>query len=82
MSILAFTENETLTRNPSVQVLQTAEVLLTVREVAEILRVPVSWVYERTRRRGKERLPHMKMGKYLRFRSVEIEQYLETLRRE
>jgi len=26
--------------------------LLTVSEIAQTLRVPVSWVYERTRRRG------------------------------
>ena len=55
--------------------------LLTVKEVAAILRVPVSWVYERTRRRGSEQLPYIKMGKYLRFRLPEIEQYLEQLRR-
>ena len=57
-----------------------AEGLLTVREVAELLRVPVSWVYERTRRRGIDRLPHLKVGKYVRFRLSEIEGYLETLR--
>lgn len=58
------------------------ERLLTVREVAGALRVPVSWVYERTRLRGSERLPHIKVGKYLRFRAGEIERYIETLRRE
>jgi excisionase family DNA binding protein len=58
-----------------------AERLLTVHEVAELLRVPVSWVYERTRRRGSERIPHLKMGKYVRFRPAEIEAYLEGLPR-
>ena len=58
------------------------ESLLTVKEVAEILRVPVSWVYERTRRRGGERLPHVKVGKYLRFRQSDLAAYVETLRRE
>jgi len=57
------------------------ESLLTVKEVAEILRVPVSWVYERTRRRGGERLPHVKVGKYLRFRQSDLAAYVETLRR-
>lgn len=56
------------------------DMLLDVQEVAEILKVPVSWVYERTRRRGIERLPHLKVGKYVRFRRSEIEGYLETLR--
>jgi len=55
--------------------------LLTVREVAEFLRVPASWVYERTRRRGRDRLPHVKIGKYLRFRLIDLEAYLEALRR-
>jgi excisionase family DNA binding protein len=61
--------------------LSAAEPLLTVHEVAEFLRVSPSWVYERTRRRGKERLPHVKMGKCLRFRQSDLETYLETLRR-
>jgi excisionase family DNA binding protein len=55
--------------------------LLTVTDIAAFLHVPKSWVYERTRRRGAERLPHIKVGKYLRFRLHEIERYLETLRR-
>ena len=55
--------------------------LLTVKEVAELLRVPVSWVYEHTRGRGSDRLPFIKLGKYLRFRLPEIESYLEQLRR-
>jgi excisionase family DNA binding protein len=59
-----------------------AQRLLTVPEVGELLRVPVSWVYERTRLRGSERLPHIKVGKYLRFRAEEIERYIEALRRD
>ena len=55
--------------------------LLTVEEIAAFLRVPKSWVYERTRRRGAERLPHVKLGKYLRFRLSEVAAYLEKLRR-
>lgn len=56
------------------------EALLTVPEVAELLRVPVSWVYERTRWRGGERLPHIKVGKYLRFRRAEILGWLNERR--
>ena len=55
--------------------------LLTVNEVAEILQVPVSWVYEHTRGRSLDQLPYLKIGKYLRFRLPDIEQYLEQLRR-
>ena len=57
-----------------------AERLLTVQEVADLLRVPVSWVYERTRRRGEQQLPHIKMGKYLRFRRVEVLGWLDACR--
>ncbi len=46
--------------------------LLTVQEVAELLRVPVSWVYERTRRRSLDRLPGYRLGKYWRFNQNEV----------
>ena len=59
-----------------------AEELMTVSEIAAFLKVPVSWVYERTRRRGIERLPHVKLGKYLRFSMPEIKKWLETQYRE
>jgi len=48
--------------------------LLTVNELAEALRVPVSWVYARTR---VDALPCYKVGKYLRFRLPEVIQTLE-----
>ena len=44
--------------------------LLTVDDVAALLKVSKSWVYEHTRARGtprSERLPHVKIGKYVRF---------------
>jgi excisionase family DNA binding protein len=46
------------------------DALLTVQEVAALLRVSPSWVYEHTRARGDhplERLPYVKLGKYVRF---------------
>jgi len=46
--------------------------LATVSQIAELLQVPDSWVYERTRRRGIERIPHFKLGKYLRFSRGEV----------
>jgi excisionase family DNA binding protein len=51
--------------------------LMTVREIAEVLKVPVSWVYERTRIKGSARLPHIKMGKYLRFSPSQVKSWLE-----
>jgi len=46
--------------------------LLTVEEIAAALRVSPSWVYERVRKRGRDKLPHLKIGKYLRFRLNEV----------
>lgn len=40
--------------------------LITVQELAEILNVQVSWIYQRTSM-GQEAIPHVKMGKYVRF---------------
>ena len=37
--------------------------ILTVAEVAQLLRVQPSWVYERTRGRSADRLPFVKLGK-------------------
>jgi excisionase family DNA binding protein len=56
--------------------------LMTVSEIAAFLKVPVSWVYERTRRRGMERLPHVKLGKYLRFSMPEVQEWLRKQFRE
>ena len=81
MSTNIVTKHESLATQPAPRVSPEAEALLTVHEVAEFLKVPVSWVYERTRRRGIERLPHLKIGKYVRFRFTEVQTYLETLRR-
>ena len=53
------------------------EELMTVSEIAEFLKVPVSWVYERTRRTGIERIPHLKLGKYLRFSVSEVKSWLQ-----
>lgn len=54
--------------------------LLTVAEIAEAFRVPVSWVYERTRKRGQDCLPHIKLGKYLRFELNAVREWLSQQR--
>lgn len=51
--------------------------LLTVSEVAHLLKVPVSWVYKHSRARGAERIPHVKLGKYLRFRESEVRMWID-----
>jgi excisionase family DNA binding protein len=50
--------------------------LITVQELAKRLNVPVSWVYQRTRL-GQEAIPHVKMGKYVRFNWQEVLAFLE-----
>ena len=40
--------------------------LITAKELAKRLNVQVSWIYRRTRL-GQEAIPHVKMGKYVRF---------------
>src|SRR5215472_10991349 len=54
--------------------------LLTVPEVAELLRVPVSWVYGRTRKRSLERLPGYRLGKYWRFNQADVLAWIERQR--
>jgi excisionase family DNA binding protein len=56
------------------------ERLLTIQQVAELLHVPVSWVYGRTRKRSTERLPGIRLGKYWRFREEEIHAWVESQR--
>ncbi len=47
--------------------------LWTVKEVAEYLGVPVSWVYSHVAARS---LPSVKVGRYVRFRPREIVEWL------
>ena len=54
--------------------------LLTVKEVAEMLTMPVSWVYERVDPQMPNRLPGIKLGKYWRFRREDILEWLERQR--
>lgn len=55
--------------------------LLTVQQVAELLQVPVSWVYGRMRKRSLERLPGYRLGKYWRFDKEEVLSWLAQQRR-
>jgi Helix-turn-helix domain len=54
--------------------------LLTVEELAERLRVPASWIREQTRSRSLQGdpLPHLRLGRYIRFQwgSAELEGWL------
>jgi excisionase family DNA binding protein len=48
--------------------------LISIKEMASKLDVPVSWLYSRTRTND---IPHYKVGKYVRFDESEIWQWLK-----
>ena len=48
---------------------------LTIEELSLKLQVPKSWIYDRTR--FKE-IPFFKIGKYIRFKESEIENWLKN----
>ncbi len=51
----------------------TGEQLLTVQDVARLLQVKPRWVYDRY---AQGLLPGAKVGRYLRFRTEDIEQFV------
>lgn len=57
-----------------------SEELLTVTELADHLKVPVSWIYQHTRSRAHDRLPYLKIGKYLRFEWNAVRSWLDRQR--
>ena len=54
--------------------------LLTVQEAARLLKVTVSWVYEHVRPEAEDRLPSVKLGKYLRFDPRDLRTYIDAKR--
>ena len=70
--------NEAIVQNDA---LRDLDELLTVEEVDAILKVSKSWVYEHTRARTlprSDRLPHIKLGKYVRFDARAVRKFLLT----
>jgi excisionase family DNA binding protein len=57
------------------------EELLTVDELCEWLKVPKSWIYERVRVREGLKLPHIKLGHYLRFERPAVQAFLKQHRK-
>lgn len=57
------------------------EELLTINELANILKVPKGWIYQRTRERSPSGLPFFKIGKYLRFSLSDVQAWLHEQRR-
>lgn len=52
--------------------------LLSAEELAELLKVPVSWIYNATRGRAKQKIPHIKVGRYTRFQESAVREWLES----
>jgi excisionase family DNA binding protein len=52
--------------------------LLTAAEVADFLQVKTSWVLDAARRNA---IPHLRLGRYVRFRRPDIEEWLLAQRR-
>ena len=50
--------------------------LLTIDELACVLKIKKSWLYSRTRETGREAIPRIKIGKYLRFRYADVIKWL------
>jgi len=48
--------------------------LITAKELAKRLNVPLSWIYRRTRL-GQEAIPHVRIGKYVRFDWEEVMEF-------
>ena len=57
----------------------TPDRLLMAAEVANMLSVPVSWVREHTRL---GEIPHIRLGRYVRYRYEAVRAWLETQERE
>jgi excisionase family DNA binding protein len=54
--------------------------LMTVQEAARFLNVTVSWIYEHVRPEADDRLPFLKLGKYLRFDARDLREYVDAKR--
>lgn len=50
--------------------------LLTPDELAALLKVQKSWIFERTRRRSRDPLPCVRVGRYPRFIWSDVSQWL------
>jgi excisionase family DNA binding protein len=54
----------------------TPDRLLTAAEVAAMLHVTKSWVYDQTRQ---HRMPHVRLGRYVRYRRSAVDRWIEQI---
>lgn len=58
------------------------EELITVDDLAKRLKVPRSWVYGKTREKGTDVIPKVRIGKYIRFYFKDVTDWLKRLQKE
>lgn len=56
------------------------EKILTPQELADRLKVPVFWIYEKTRSRSRDPLPVIRLARYMRFDWPHIVEWIERHR--
>jgi hypothetical protein len=71
-----------LETTPTLSVDREHDALLTPQDAARFLKVSVSWVYEHVRPEAQDRLPCVKLGKYLRFDTRDLRAYVDAKRSE
>jgi len=54
------------------------ENILTPEELADRLKVPRTWVFEKTRSRCQNPIPHFRIGRYIRFDWTRVVEWLAT----
>ncbi|OEU64729.1 MAG: hypothetical protein BBJ57_04005 [Desulfobacterales bacterium PC51MH44] len=52
--------------------------LLKPREMADVLRTPLSWLYSQTRKKGKNTIPMIRVGKYIRFEKNKVLEWIQN----
>ena len=50
--------------------------LLKPQQLADLLEVSISFVYDRTRQNATDPIPHLKLGKYVRFDLEQVQEWL------
>ncbi len=50
--------------------------LLTADQLARKLNITVSWIYSHARKKGDNSIPHLKIGKYIRFSESDVRLWL------
>lgn len=57
----------------------TTQTLWSIQEVSGYLQIPVSSIYKMTARKAGVRIPHIRIGKKLRFRQSDVDLWLRLL---